>query len=204
MFDLPPLPYTYNALEPYIDARTMEIHYTKHHKGYVDNLNKAISKHPELGSKTVRELLMNLSAIPDDIRQTVRNNGGGHENHSMFWKLMSPKGGGVPQGKIATEINKYFGSFEKFKEQFIEASKSRFGSGWTWLSLTPDGKLVISSTANQDNPLSEGLVPILGLDVWEHAYYLKYQSNRSDYINAWWNIINWDQVELNYKIARAN
>lgn len=201
MFVLPPLPYSYDALEPHIDARTMEIHYTKHHQTYVDNLNAAIAKHPELKDKTIEQLLKDLTNLPADIRTTVRNNGGGHYNHSLFWKWLSPQGGGEPKGKIAQEINKAFGSFALFKEEFNAAAKTRFGSGWAWLVVDKDGELAVTSSANQDTPLSDGLTPILGLDVWEHAYYLKYQNRRPDYINAWWNVTNWDEVERLYHQA---
>lgn len=199
MFKLPALPYEYNALEPHIDALTMEIHYTKHHQAYVDNLNAAIKNYPDLQTKTIEDILKNLDKVPDIIRSAVRNNGGGHANHSMFWLLMAKDGGGEPKDKVKTEIVKTFGSFEEFKNQLNQAAKTRFGSGWAWLSVDKSGKLVINSTANQDSPLSAGLLPILGLDVWEHAYYLKYQNKRPDYITAWWNVVNWEQVEQNYK-----
>ncbi len=198
MFKLPPLPYSYDALEPYIDARTMEIHYTKHHQGYVDNLNAALTGHPELQGKTLDELLGNLTQIPEDIRTAVRNNGGGNYNHTLFWDWMV-KGGGTPQGTVVDAIKKQFTSFEAFKEQFNTAAKSRFGSGWAWLVLNKAGNLEITSSANQDTPWSEGNMPILGLDVWEHAYYLKYQNRRVDYIQAWWNVVNWGYVEELYK-----
>ncbi|HSE83773.1 MAG TPA: superoxide dismutase [Thermodesulfobacteriota bacterium] len=200
--ELPKLPYNYDALEPHIDARTMEIHYTKHHQGYVNNLNSALEKHPELQKKSVEDLLSNLNSIPEDIRTAVRNNGGGHFNHSLFWPLMSPKGGGEPKGDLAGAIDSAFGSFASFKEQFSKAAAGRFGSGWAWLCIDDSGKLLITSTPNQDNPVSEGLRPVLGLDVWEHAYYLKYQNRRADYISAWWNVVNWDQVAKNYANAK--
>ncbi len=198
---LPPLPYAYKALEPHIDARTMQFHHDKHHAAYVKNLNAALEKHPELKNKTVEELLRNLDAVPEDIRKVVRNNGGGHVNHSMFWQIMKPKGGGNPTGEIATAINKNFGSFAAFKKQFNEAGASRFGSGWAWLVRTKDGKLEVTSTANQDSPLSEGKYPILGNDVWEHAYYLKYQNRRADYLQAWWNVVNWEEINKRFAAA---
>lgn len=201
MFILPPLPYAFDALEPYIDARTMEIHYTKHHQAYVDKLNEAVNKHPDLFKKSVEELLRNLQAVPADIRNDVRNQGGGHANHTLFWQLMKPKGGGEPKGDLAQAINKKFGSFAQFKEQFNDAAKKRFGSGWAWLVIDKSSELLIISTANQDSPLSDGLIPLLGLDVWEHAYYLKYQNKRPDYITAWWSVVNWDKVEELYKSA---
>jgi len=196
--ELPPLSYPYDALEPHIDARTMEIHHTKHHQTYVNNLNAALEKHPELQKKSVEDLLKDLDAVPEGIRAAVRNNGGGHGNHTMFWHLMSPKGGGEPKGELANIINSTFGSVSNFKDEFTKAALGRFGSGWAWLNLDTGGKALISSTPNQDNPISEGLKPILGLDVWEHAYYLKYQNRRADYIAAWWNIVNWEQVAKNY------
>jgi len=198
-FSLPPLPYPYDALEPHIDKLTMEIHHTKHHAAYVNNLNKALESAPELASKSLEELLANNCAIvPEKIRTAVRNHGGGHINHSFFWEIMGPKAGGEPRGKLAEAINQTFGSFEKFKEQFTEAALGRFGSGWAWLVLTPDKKLEVYSTANQDSPLMEGKIPILGLDVWEHAYYLKYQYRRADYVQAWWNVVNWAAVEKRF------
>jgi Fe-Mn family superoxide dismutase len=198
MFTLPPLPYSFDALEPYIDAKTMEIHYTKHHQAYIDNLNAALLGHSELQRKTVEELLTQLELLPEDIRATVRNNGGGHYNHSLFWSWMSKKGG-VASGRILEEIKKQFSSFDVFKEQFNKAAKSRFGSGWAWLVLAKTGNLEITSSANQDTPWSDGKIPLLGLDVWEHAYYLKYQNRRVDYIDAWWNVIYWDYVEELYR-----
>ncbi len=198
-FSLPPLPYPYDALEPHIDKLTMEIHHTKHHAGYVNNLNKALESAPELANKSLEELLANNCAIvPENIRTAVRNHGGGHINHSFFWEIMGPKAGGEPRGKIAEAIAQTFGSFEKFKEKFTEAALGRFGSGWAWLVLTPERKLEVYSTANQDSPLMEGKLPILGLDVWEHAYYLKYQNRRADYVQAWWNVVNWDAVEKRF------
>ena len=197
-FTLPPLPYPTNALEPHIDAQTMEIHHDKHHGAYVNNLNAALEKAPELQGKSLDDLLKNLNTVPESIRTAVRNNGGGHWNHSMFWQIMSPKGGGAPSGKLAEAINKSFGDFEKFKEQFNAAGGARFGSGWAWL-INDGGKLSIISTPNQDNPIMDGKpAPILGLDVWEHAYYLKYQNRRPDYMKAWWNVVNWPEVEKRF------
>jgi len=193
-FTLPPLPYASDALEPHIDKTTMEIHHGKHHNAYVTNLNKAVESAPDLANKTVEELLANNCAIvPENIRTAVRNNGGGHINHSMFWKIMSSKGGGAPHGHIADAINGAFGSFDNFKEKFNAAASTRFGSGWAWL-VSADGKLDIYSTANQDSPVMEGKHPVMGLDVWEHAYYLKYQNRRPEYIAAWWNVVNWHEV----------
>ena len=194
---LPNLPYEYSALEPHIDTKTMGIHHGKHHQAYVNNLNAALEKYPDLQKKNVVELLQNLDAVPEDIRMAVRNNGGGHANHSLFWPCMSPKGGGEPKGSLADAINRDFGSFAAFKEQFAKAAATRFGSGWAWLCVDADGKLLVTSTPNQDNPISDGLVPILGLDVWEHAYYLNYQNRRPDYVAAWWNVVNWDEVSKN-------
>jgi Fe-Mn family superoxide dismutase len=191
---LPPLPYAANALEPHIDAQTMEIHHGKHHNAYVTNLNAALEKAPELANKPLDELLKNLSSVPEAIRTAVRNNGGGHWNHSQFWKTMGPNGGGAPTGKLADAIKSAFGDFEKFKEQFNAAGVGRFGSGWVWL-VNEGGKLAITSTPNQDNPLMDGKsAPLLGNDVWEHAYYLKYQNRRPDYLKAWWNTVNWGEV----------
>ena len=192
-FTLPPLPYAPDTLEPHIDQKTMEIHHGKHHQAYVTNLNAALEKHPELGSKTVDELCRGINTVPEDIRTAVRNNGGGHWNHSQFWKWMAPSAGGAPTGKIGDAIKSSFGGFDAFKEQWSKAGVGRFGSGWVWL-LNDGGKLSIVSTPNQDNPLMEGKTPILGLDVWEHAYYLKYQNRRPDYIGAWWNVVNWSEV----------
>lgn len=194
---LPQLPYAYDALEPYIDKETMIIHHTKHHQAYVNNLNAALEAYPDLQKETVEELITNIDLLPASIRTAVRNNGGGHANHSLFWKLLSPNGGGTPTGKVAEAINKKFGSFNKFKEEFNKAAVTRFGSGWAWLVLNK-GELEILSTANQDSPLSEGKAPLLTLDVWEHAYYLHYQNRRPEYIDAFWNIVNWEQVEKNY------
>ncbi len=198
-FSLPSLPYPSDALEPHIDKLTMEIHHGKHHATYVNNLNKALESAPELANKSLEELLANNCAIvPEKIRTAVRNNGGGHANHSLFWELMGPKAGGQPSGKLAEAINQTFGSFEKFKEKFTEAALGRFGSGWAWLVKTLSGRLEVSSTPNQDSPLMEGKVPVLGLDVWEHAYYLKYQNRRADYVQAWWNVVNWAAVEKRF------
>lgn len=200
--ELPPLPYASNALEPHIDARTMEIHHGKHHQAYINNLNAALEGHTNLQAKSVEDLIKDLNAVPENIRTAVRNNGGGHANHSLFWPLMSPNGGGQPGGDLAAAINNAFGSFDSFKDQFSKAAATRFGSGWAWLSVDSSGQLVVSSTPNQDSPLMEGMTPILGLDVWEHAYYLNYQNRRPDYIAAWWNVVNWDQVAKNYAAAK--
>lgn len=193
-FTLPKLPYDFSALEPHIDARTMEIHHGKHHQAYVNNLNAAIEKHPELASKSIEDLVKNWNAAPDDIRNAVRNNGGGHLNHSLFWEIMSPKGGGEPSGKLADAIKKTFGDFAAFQEKLAAAGVGQFGSGWAWLVKTSDGGVAVVSTPNQDNPVSNGQTAILGVDVWEHAYYLNYQNRRPDYIKAWWNVVNWDEV----------
>lgn len=198
---LPPLPYPNNALEPYIDEMTMMIHHDRHHNTYVTNLNKALEGHPELQSKSVEELISDLNAVPESIRTAVRNNGGGHANHSLFWTVIGPNAGGEPTGSLAEAINAEFGSFEKFKEEFSAAAAGRFGSGWAWLSLD-NGKLVVHSTPNQDSPLMEGKVPLLGLDVWEHAYYLKYQNKRPDYIAAFWNVVDWAEVQRRYDEAK--
>jgi len=195
---LPPLPYPSDALEPHIDKQTMEIHHGKHHNAYVTNLNAALDKHPELQSKSVEDLLKGINSVPEDIRTAVRNNGGGHVNHTMFWQIMGPKAGGAPTGDIANGINAAFGGFDKFKEEFKKAGVGRFGSGWAWL-IDNGGKLVIESSANQDSPLMEGKKVVFGLDVWEHAYYLKYQNRRPDYIDAWWNVLNWG--EINKRLA---
>ena len=199
-FSVPPLPYPSDALEPHIDKTTMEIHHDKHHGAYVTNLNKALESAPELSSKSVNELLAsNLAAVPESIKTAVRNNGGGHANHSLFWTLLSAKGGGAPKGAVESVINSNFGSFDGFKEKFNAAATSRFGSGWAWLVKDSAGKFEIVSTANQDSPLMEGKKPMLGLDVWEHAYYLKYQNRRPEYIAAWWNVVNWDEVNNQLK-----
>ncbi|HWB30906.1 MAG TPA: superoxide dismutase [Vicinamibacterales bacterium] len=195
---LPPLPYDAAALEPHIDAQTMQIHHDKHHAAYVNNLNAALEKHPSLQSKSAEDLIKNLSAVPEDIRTAVRNNGGGHVNHTMFWQIMGPGKGGAPTGAIAEAITATFGGFDAFKEQVNKAGAGRFGSGWAWL-VEAGGKLAIESTANQDNPLMDGKRPIFGIDVWEHAYYLKYQNRRPDYLAAWWNVINWDEVNKRLK-----
>ncbi len=195
---LPNLPYGFDALEPHIDAQTMQIHHGKHHAAYVNNLNAALDKHAELHKKSLETLLAEINQVPEDIRTAVRNNGGGHANHAMFWVIMSPKGGGEPKGKLGDAIKKTFGDFAKFKEQFGQAATTRFGSGWAWLALTK-AKLEIYSTANQDNPLMDGKQPVMGLDVWEHAYYLKYQNRRPDYIAAWWNVVNWAEIERRYE-----
>ena len=192
-FTLPPLPYPTDALEPHIDKMTMEIHHGKHHNAYVTNLNAAIEKAPELASKSLEDLVKGINSVPDSVRTAVRNNGGGHLNHSMFWQIMAPKAGGAPTGAIADAISSSFGSFDKFKEQFKAAAIGRFGSGWAWV-IDQGGKLVIESTPNQDNPLMDGKKPVFGIDVWEHAYYLKYQNRRPDYIDAWWNVVNWAEI----------
>ena len=199
-FSLPPLPYAADALEPHIDKMTMEIHHGKHHNAYVTNLNKALESAPNLANKTVEELLANNCAIvPDNIKTAVRNNGGGHINHSMFWTIMGPKAGGPPTGALADAIKSAFGGFDQFKEKFNAAATTRFGSGWAWLVKDGSGKLDVISTANQDSPVMEGKFPIMGLDVWEHAYYLKYQNRRPDYIGAWWNVVNWAEVAKRFK-----
>ena len=200
-YTLPDLPYAYDALEPYIDEETMHLHHDKHHNTYVTNLNSAIEKYPELGEKTVEELLSDMDAVPTDIKTAVRNNGGGHANHSFFWEIMAPNAGGEPTGEIKEAINEAFGDFSSFKEEFKKAAAGRFGSGWAWLVME-NGKLAITSTANQDSPLMEGKTPILGLDVWEHAYYLKYKNVRPDYIAAFWNVINWDEVNKRFEAAK--
>ncbi len=199
-YALPSLPYAYNALEPHIDARTMEIHHTKHHQAYINNVNAALEAHPDLAAKSIEDLMKGLSSVPEAIRTAVRNNGGGHANHCLFWTVMKPNGGGNPGGAAGEAITATFGSFDAFKEQFNKAAATRFGSGWAWLSVD-HGKLIVESTPNQDTPLSEGRTPILGLDVWEHAYYLHYQNRRPDYIAAFWNVVNWDEV--NRRLAAA-
>ena len=196
--ELPKLPYAYDALEPHIDKETMTLHHDKHHQAYVTNLNAAIEKHPELGSKSALDLIKDLSKVPDDIKAAVRNNGGGHVNHTMFWEIMGAGKGGAPTGAIADAIKASFGSFDTFKTQLNDAGAKRFGSGWAWL-LDVGGKLVVESTANQDSPLMEGKKPLLGVDVWEHAYYLKYQNRRPDYLDAWWNVVNWNEINKRLK-----
>ncbi|MCA9873416.1 MAG: superoxide dismutase [Ardenticatenaceae bacterium] len=202
-FELPALNYAHDALEPYIDSRTMQIHHGKHHAGYTNNLNAALEGHPDLANKSIEELLANLDSVPESIRTAVRNNGGGYANHSLFWVIMSPDGGGEPGGELAAAINDTFGSFEDFKAAFAKAAATRFGSGWAWLYVDGNGNLAITSTPNQDTPLMEGNTPILGLDVWEHAYYLNYQNRRPDYISAWWNVVDWDTVADNYAAAKS-
>ena len=198
VFKLPPLTYDYNALEPHIDAATMKFHHDKHHAAYVKNLNVAVNKYPELATKTVEQLLTSLDKLPQDIQTTVRNNGGGHLNHSMFWEIMAPNSGGVATGAIASRIDTQFGTFDAFKTQFNEAGTKLFGSGWVWL-VNRQGKLDIITTSNQDSPISQGLYPIMGNDVWEHAYYLNYQNRRPDYLSAWWNVINWTEVNRRFE-----
>ncbi len=197
-FELPQLPYAFDALEPHIDARTMEIHHDKHHAAYVSNLNAAIGKYPNLAGKSLEELVSDPDSLPEDIRTAVRNNGGGHYNHSIFWTVMAPNGGGAPQGAIAAAINSAFGSLDSFKETFTKAAMTRFGSGWAWLGVK-NGALNVISMPNQDAPLMAGITPILGIDVWEHAYYLNYQNRRGDYIAAWWNVVNWAEVARRYQ-----
>ena len=196
---LPDLPYSHDALEPHIDVKTMEIHHGKHHQGYVDKLNKALEKYPELQEKPVEELLRDLDGVPEEIRTAVRNNAGGHYNHSLFWPSMSPDGGGEPSGDLAEAINSAFSGFQAFKEEFSNAAKTVFGSGWAWLVLDGDGKLEVVKTANQDSPISNGQTSFLGLDVWEHAYYILYQNRRPDYDEAWWNVVNWEEVAKRFK-----
>ncbi|MER2263402.1 MAG: superoxide dismutase [Psychrobacillus sp.] len=200
-YELPQLPYAYDALEPHIDKETMNIHHTKHHNTYVTNLNNAVAGKADLENKSVEELIANIDALPEDIKTAVRNNGGGHANHSLFWQLLSPNGGGNPTGELAEAIDAKFGSFDAFKEEFAKAATTRFGSGWAWLSVS-NGELEISSTANQDSPIMEGKTPLLGLDVWEHAYYLNYQNRRPDYISSFWNVVNWDEVSKRYASAK--
>ena len=201
-FTLPPLPYAFDALEPHIDAQTMQIHHGKHHQAYVNNLNAAIEKAPELANKSIEDLMRNINTVHESVRTAVRNNGGGHWNHSMFWQIMGPKAGGEPTGALGDAIRSTFGDFAKFREQVNAAGAGRFGSGWAWL-VSDGGKLAITSTPNQDTPLMEGKQAILGVDVWEHAYYLKYQNRRPDYLNAWWNVVNWAEVSKRYDQARG-
>jgi Fe-Mn family superoxide dismutase len=196
--ELPPLPYAYNALEPHVDETTMRIHHDKHHGAYVTNLNAALEKHPSLQAKSIEDLLRGIGTVPEEIRTAVRNNGGGHANHTMFWEIMAPGGAGQPSGRLLDAITGAFGSFDAFKEQFAKIAMGRFGSGWAWL-VQAGGKLAIESTANQDSPLMEGKWPVFGLDVWEHAYYLKYQNRRADYVGAWWNVLNWAEVAKRLK-----
>jgi superoxide dismutase, Fe-Mn family len=200
-FELPQLPYAYEALEPHIDKETMNIHHSKHHNAYVTNLNNALAGNEELLSKSVEEVIANLDAVPEAARTAVRNNGGGHANHTLFWQILSPNGGGAPAGELADAINNKFGSFESFKEEFAKAATTRFGSGWAWLAVN-NGELEVTSTPNQDSPLMEGKTPILGLDVWEHAYYLKFQNRRPDYISTFWNVVNWEEVSTRYQNAK--
>ena len=200
-YELPQLPYEYDALEPHIDKETMNIHHTKHHNTYVTNLNNALAGHDDLLSKSVEELIANLDAVPESARTAVRNNGGGHANHSLFWELLSPSGGGNPSGALAEAIDAKFGNYDSFKEEFAKAATTRFGSGWAWLAVN-NGELEVTSTPNQDSPLMEGKTPLLGLDVWEHAYYLNYQNRRPDYIGAFWNVVNWDEVSKRYESAK--
>lgn len=201
-YELTPLPYPYDALEPHIDTRTMEIHHTKHHAAYITNVNKALEGHPALAGQPIEKVLRDIQSVPESIRQTVINHGGGHANHNLFWKIMAPHKGGQPKGRLADEIKKVFGGFDAMKEQFTTAAMSRFGSGWAWLGLDANGKLHVGSMANQDSPLMHGHTPLLGLDVWEHAYYLKYQNRRADYVTAWWNVVNWDMVAELYEATR--
>jgi len=200
--ETPPLPYAYDALEPHLDARTMEIHHDKHHATYTTNCNKALAGHPELAAKPIEQLLREISLVPADIRPAVINHGGGHYHHSFYWRILGPGKGGPPKGPLADEIKKVFGAFDAFKEQFAKAALGRFGSGWAWLCLDASGKLAICDTMNQDSPLSKGHTPILTIDVWEHAYYLKYQNRRADFIAAWWNVVNWDMATELYTAVR--
>ncbi len=203
-FELPPLPYDYNALEPYIDTQTMQLHHDKHHQAYVTNLNAALQGQSEhLTSYSVEDLVRHINEVPENIRTAVRNNGGGHVNHTMFWQIMKANGGGTPTGDLASAIQQAFGSFDNFKAAFNDAGVKRFGSGWTWLVLNRSGQLQVISTANQDSPLMDGLYPVMGNDVWEHAYYLKYQNRRPDYLNAWWNVVNWDEITRRYQQGRS-
>jgi Fe-Mn family superoxide dismutase len=196
-YSLPQLPYSYDSLEPYIDKMTMEIHHTKHHQTYINNLNAALEKYPEFHNLELEEILKNLNQLPEEIRTIVKNNGGGHYNHTLFWEIMKPNSEGEPKGKLKEEIERNFGGFEEFKKIFSETAIKHFGSGWAWLVITPDKKLKVYSLLNQDNPLINGDIPIMGLDVWEHAYYLKYQNRRSEYVENWWHVVNWDKIEEN-------
>jgi len=198
-FELPPLPYDYNALEPYIDTQTMQLHHDKHHQTYITNVNNALQGQSQFASMSVDDLVRHINDVPENIRTAVRNNAGGHSNHSMFWQIMKPNGGGEPGGALATAIQQAFGSFDAFKSAFNDAGTKRFGSGWAWLVLDTNGKLQVISTANQDSPLMDGLYPVMGNDVWEHAYYLKYQNRRPEYLNAWWNVVNWDEIARRYQ-----
>jgi len=202
-FELPPLPYDYNALEPYIDTQTMQLHHDKHHQAYVTNANNALQGYDQFASMSVDDLLRKINQVPESIRTALRNNAGGHSNHTMFWNIMKPNGGGQPTGDLANAIQQTFGSFDAFKTAFNDAGTKRFGSGWAWLVLDSSGKLQVISTPNQDSPLIDGLYPVMGNDVWEHAYYLKYQNRRPEYLNAWWNVVNWDEVARRYQQARG-
>ena len=202
-FEVPPLPYDYNALEPYIDTQTMQLHHDKHHAAYVNNLNAALQNQAQLASWTVEDLVRRINEVPESIRTAVRNNAGGHINHTMFWQIMGPNAGGAPTGELATAIQQTFGSFDQFKSAFNDAGVKRFGSGWAWLVLDRSGKLQVISTANQDSPLMDGMFPVMGNDVWEHAYYLKYQNRRPDYLAAWWNVVNWDVIARRYEQGRS-
>jgi Fe-Mn family superoxide dismutase len=201
-FEMHPLPYPYDALEPYIDAKTVELHYSKHHVTYLNNLNAALEKHAEPSDLSIDQVMSNLSRIPEDIRTTVRNNGGGYYNHNIYWAIMGPNRGGEPSGRLAEAIRSTFGSFASFQEQIEKAGMGRFGSGWAWLSKQSDGSLAIHSTPNQDTPLAEGMFPVIGVDVWEHAYYLKYQNRRAEYLSNWWNLVNWEEAERRYQQGR--
>jgi superoxide dismutase, Fe-Mn family len=198
-YELHPLPYAYEALEPFIDTTTMQIHHDKHHAAYINNLNGAMEKHPELAGKSLETLLKDLNAVPEDIRMVIRNHGGGTWNHTMFWEIMAPKSGGEPSGALADAISSAFGNFANFKSEFEKTANGRFGSGWAWLVKKSDGGLAVVSSANQDNPMSEGLLPLMGLDVWEHAYYLKYQNRRAEYVSNWWNVVHWAEVQRRFK-----
>jgi Fe-Mn family superoxide dismutase len=199
--ELPPLPYNYDALEPYIDAQTMQLHHDMHHQTYVNNVNAAVEKYSELQSKSPEELIRELNSIPEDIRTAVRNNGGGHVNHTMFWQIMAPNAGGEPTGAIGDAIRENFGDFESFKQRFNDAGAKQFGSGWVWLVRTSEGKIEVTSTPNQDSPITQGNFPIMGNDVWEHAYYLKYQNKRAEYLKQWWNVINWDEINKRFEMS---